>query len=82
MQNTHASPKPCAATFYYHLPFLLSLSETPPLAQTFGFVPRRADEQNLMLDQRLVQEADLAVRLVWHSSGETGSEKVNEGLIY
>lgn len=68
--------------FYYHLPFLLSLSETPLLAHTFRFRPRRADEQSLILDQCLVQEADLAVRLVWLSSGETGSEKVNEGLIY
>lgn len=46
---------------YYHLPFLLSPYETPLLAHTFRFVPRGADEQNLMLDQCLVQEADLAV---------------------
>lgn len=64
MQNTHADPKPCAAMFYYHfsciIPFLLALAETPP-AHTFRFVPCGADEQNLMLDQCLVQEVDLAV---------------------
>lgn len=61
MQNTHADPEPCAAMFSYHLLFLLSLLETLALAHTVRFVPRRADEQNLMLDQYLVEEADLAV---------------------
>lgn len=46
------------------------------------FTLRTADERKLMLDQCLVQEADLALWLVWLASREKGSEKVNEGLIY
>lgn len=54
--------------FDYHLPLLLSLWETPPLAYTFTAEPRRAEEQNLMLDQ----EAALAAPPVCLSSGGRG----------
>lgn len=68
---------------YFLFTFLLCHS-TPLYThkQTSTRVPCRTDERKLMLDQCLVQEADLAVWLVWLSPGETGSEKVNEGLIY
>lgn len=54
--RTQSRALPC-----FIITFLFSLLGDTSLAHTFRFVPRGADEQNLMLDQCLVQEADLAV---------------------
>ena len=75
----------CATIFYIHfppLPLSPRFSRHTSLTDPHTLVPCGAHERKLMLERCWVQEADLAVWLVWLSPGKTGSEKVNEGLIY